>query len=101
MTRKLPSKFKIAVHSKADAMEVLKALEAYGFMWDGETPATEWYPNSFDVVGLHVDHGIITYSNVHECFNDCPEPQLQLCDLIRRNTNAAVDSDTLSMFDLR
>jgi len=100
MKRKLPSKFKIAVSSKEEAMEVLEAFEAYGFMWLGGTPATEWYP-SFDVVGLHVDNRIITYSDIREFFNSCSEPQLQLCNLIRHNTSVAVDSDTLSMFDLR
>ena len=98
MKRKLPSKFKIAVYSKANAMEVLKAFEAYGFMWSGETPATEWYPYSWDVVGLHVDHGVITYSIRREDFNNCPEPRLRPCDLIPRNTSVDVNGDTLSMF---
>lgn len=98
MTRKLPSEFKIAVRSKADAMEVLKVFEAYGFMWLGGTPATAWYPYSFDVVGLHVHHGIITYSYKREHFNDCFEPQIRLCDLIPHNTSVAVNGDTLSMF---
>lgn len=100
MIRKLPSRFKIAVHSRADATEVLKAFETYGFLWRRSIPATEWYPHlhEHDVVGFHVDHGNITYSYEREYFNDCPEPQLQLCDLIQRNKSVAINSDTLSMF---
>ena len=98
MKRKLPSKFKIAVHSKANAMEILTAFEAYGFKWWGGTLATEWYPYSMDVVGLHVDHGFITYSDIQEFFNNTPEPQLQLCDLIQSSKSVAINSDTLSMF---
>lgn len=99
MTRKLPPKFRIAVSSKEEAMAVLKAFEAYGFLWRREIPATKWYPGFHDVVGLHVDnHGVITYSDNREYFNSCSEPQLQLCDLISRDTSVAVNSDTLSMF---
>ena len=101
MKRKLPLEFKVAVCSKADAMLVLKAFEAYGFLWRREIPATKWYPHFHDVVGLHVRHGNITYSSNQEHFNNCSEPQLQLCDLIRHNTSVAVNSDTLSMFDSR
>ena len=84
--------------SKEDAMAVLKAFETYGFLWRRSIPATEWYPDARDVVGLHVDHSVITYSDIREYFNNCSEPQLQLCDLIRRDTSVAVNSDMLSMF---
>lgn len=98
MKRKLPPKFKIAVSSREDAMSVLKAFETYGFLWRRTIPATEWYPDFHDVVGLHVEDSVITYSDDREYFNNCPEPQLQFCDLIQSSKSVAINSDTLSMF---
>ena len=95
---KLPHYFKIAVFSSAEAMKVLEAFDTYKFRWRNGVSATQWYPNMSTVAGFHVDDGIISFSDNREYFNNCSEPQLQLCDLIQRNTSVAVNSDMLSMF---
>ena len=98
--RELPNRFRIACGSNDDALKILKVFREYGFVWQGDRMlADTYFPSDTNVIGLHVDNNIITFSDDPDWFyNHCTEPELQFFDLVQRNTSAAVNSDMLSMF---